>query len=484
VRERRQEAAATFALGRRPWRTYFSRSFRLQLPSSRDYGHWSRYVYKVFDEPEEWIERSDSMSDLEWKDEVLGRRRQVKVQIAREAGQVRQIEIEQVVLVDAKPTLRQVLRLDREGSRRLLDLVETLKHVPVEGGETERIDDQTLRDFLAHPDALAQLYKRDPERIRALIETDASAEDVMALSRRRDVVREFRELLADPGAFSKAEAALGRGPETVWQQFIERNPWILGVSLAGQLFTSRDPAKLEQAVVGAAVTGPGKRVDALLETAGRIRSLVFAEIKHHRTALLSPSDYRSGTWAPSRELVGAVSQVQQTVDMAVRAIGAQLRDTDEAGAETGEAVQVVRPRSFLIVGQLDQLRGDGGVHVHKYRSFELFRRNLVEPEILTYDELLARAEWHVTLAEQGGRYLRWHGGGLPEARAADRGARRAAPPRRATATSTAVACSTSAATLAPSRGWRTRFRAARKLNRSDISTACPLDRRSKAGGSS
>jgi hypothetical protein len=84
----------------------------------------------------------------------------------------------------------------------------------------------------------------------------------------------------------------------------------------------------------------------------------------------------------------------------VREIGTELRDTDEEGAETGEAVQVVRPRSFVIVGQLDQLRGQTGVHVAKYRSFELFRRNLYEPEIVTYDELLARAEWHITMAEQ------------------------------------------------------------------------------------
>jgi len=29
----------------------------------------------------------------------------------------------------------------------------------------------------------------------------------------------------------------------------------------------------------------------------------------------------------------------------------------------------------------------------------LFRRNLHEPEVITFDELLARAEWHVKLAE-------------------------------------------------------------------------------------
>ncbi len=35
-----------------------------------------------------------------------------------------------------------------------------------------------------------------------------------------------------------------------------------------------------------------------------------------------------------------------------------------------------------------------------HRSFELYRRNLYEPEVITFDELLARAEWHVEVAER------------------------------------------------------------------------------------
>jgi hypothetical protein len=400
-----QPSLAEYALGRRPDRTYLHASFQLQLPTSRDFGEWARYVVKVFDEPTEWVEKAGATSSLEWTEEVVyetpAGRRQVKFQVAREAGRIRQIEIEQVRFVGGVPQLDQILRLDRDGAQRLIDVVSALQHVPVEGGETTvRIDDQTLRDFFADPDAMARLYERDPERIRELIESDTSAEDVVALAHRREVVQRFRELLTDEGAFDEAQRREGGGPERVWQRFLEASPWILGISLAAQLVTSWDLSRLEQLVAGPSVTGPGKRADALLETSGRIRALVFAEIKHHRTDLLAATEYRSGCWAPSAELTGAVVQAQQTVDIAVRAIGAQLRDTDEAGAETGEAVHVVRPRSFVIAGQLDQLRGNSGVHTSKYRSFELYRRNLYEPEIVTFDELLARAEWHISLAER------------------------------------------------------------------------------------
>jgi hypothetical protein len=96
-----------------------------------------------------------------------------------------------------------------------------------------------------------------------------------------------------------------------------------------------------------------------------------------------------------------VAQVQRTIQLASRQIGERLSETDASGADTGEFTYLVRPRSFLILGNLAGLRGDRGVHQAKYESFELYRRNLYEPEIITFDELLARAEWHVEILDEG-----------------------------------------------------------------------------------
>jgi hypothetical protein len=390
-------------LGRMTDRTYIHRTFPLALQWSRDYGQPARFVVKVFDEPAERVERSDASDHLEWTEEVVGAtrggRKQVKLQIARGAGQVRHLVIERVAATGDR--LETVLELDRQGAARLIELIHQLKDIPVEGGEdTVRIDDQTLREFFADPQAIHRLYRQQPERFRELIKNDATAEDLVALAHRKEVVERFRRLLTDEAAFEAAKAECGGRPEAVWQQFLEENPWILGISLAGQLLQSWDNKKLEQVVAGSSISGPGKRADALLRTSGRIRSLVFAEIKHHKTRLLGTSEYRSGCWPPSSELAGGVTQTQQTVDRAMRKIDKRLADTDEHGAETGEATWLIRPRSFLIIGDLEELRGAGGVHPDKHQSFELYRRNLYEPEIITFDELLARAEWHVEVAEQ------------------------------------------------------------------------------------
>lgn len=391
----------TFAQGRQPDRTYISRSFPLDLRASQDVGHPARFITKVFDELETERRGSDPESGFDHEEFVVhttpAGRKQVKLQVAREAGSVRELVIQKVPTNADATKVETILTLDRIGAQRLIDLVKILDHIPIEGGTSVRVDEQALREFFADPEAMNTLYDNDPTRFRQLIESDTEAEDVVAIARRRAVVRHFRRLLEDPAVFAAAVEEAD-GPESVWQQLLEENPWILGATLVGQLLTSWDDDKLEQVVAGFSVAGAGKRVDALLRTNGRIRSMVFVEIKHHETPLLG-REYRSECWSPSPELCGGVTQVQQTVHRATREIHGRLAERDETGADTGEHTYLVRPRAYLIVGTLEQLRGQGGVHHAKFESFELYRRNLYEPEIITFDELLARAEWNCTLID-------------------------------------------------------------------------------------
>jgi len=94
---------------------------------------------------------------------------------------------------------------------------------------------------------------------------------------------------------------------------------------------------------------------------------------------------------PSRDLVAAVAQVQKTVDRAEQNIGSRLDVTDSSGNPTGENAFLIRPRSIVVIGNLEEFRTDYGINEPKYKSFELFRRQLVAPEILTFDELRTRA---------------------------------------------------------------------------------------------
>ncbi|GGR57832.1 hypothetical protein J2S40_003398 [Nocardioides luteus] len=384
----------TYARGRLTTRTYVSRSFTAAI--GQDVGHPSRYIYRVFDE----VEAKDS-EGWEWTNHVVlethGGRKQLQLQIARSQGAVRRLRIQRVPANGDETKLERVLDLNRTQARSLIDLLRAVDDIPIEGETTVHVDDQLLRDVFEDPWAVERMYSGEPERFRDLIESDANADDVIALQRRREVAAMMRRWLDEPVAFDAAAADAG-GPEKAWQQLLEENPWILGVGLGGQILTSWDDGRLEQTVVGPSFTNAGKRADALMRTTGVIQSLVFAEIKHHRTDLLK-KEYRPGCWSPSPELAGAVVQVQQTVHRACQEVGDYLQDQTDEGELLTSGTFLVRPRCFVIVGLLDQLTGASGGPVRdKVRSFELFRRNLNEPEVLTFDELVARAEWHVEFA--------------------------------------------------------------------------------------
>ena len=132
-----------------------------------------------------------------------------------------------------------------------------------------------------------------------------------------------------------------------------------------------------------------------MKSRGVISSLCFVEIKTHMTALLRDKPYRVDCWAPSTELIGAVSQVQGTVASAMDTIRGKLALTNSDGDPTGEEAFNYSPKAYLVVGSLSSFVKDHRVNQEQFRSFELFRRNTFSPEIITFDELYERAKFIV-----------------------------------------------------------------------------------------
>jgi hypothetical protein len=204
-----EPSEVTFAEGRLTTRTYATRSFIAAF--GRDVGHPTRYIYRVFDEAQP--EQDD---EHEWVKDVVyttpGARKQLQLQVAREAGAVRKLRIQKVPLVGDLTKLETILELDRDQATRLVDMLRAIDMIPVEGESSVHVDDQLLRDVFRDPAAIASIYAEDPERFRALIESDANANDVIALQRRREVAKRMRLWLDDASAFDAAAEDAG-GPE-------------------------------------------------------------------------------------------------------------------------------------------------------------------------------------------------------------------------------------------------------------------------------
>lgn len=126
--------------------------------------------------------------ELEWVNKVVyttpGGRKQLQLQVAREAGAVRKLRLQKVPLTGDLTKLETILELDRDQATRLIDMHRAIDVIPVEGEGSVHVDDQMLRDIFSDPTAIAQIYAQDPDRFRSLIETDANADDVIALYRR------------------------------------------------------------------------------------------------------------------------------------------------------------------------------------------------------------------------------------------------------------------------------------------------------------
>jgi hypothetical protein len=217
--------------------------------------------------------------------------------------------------------------------------------------------------------------------------------EVQMLVDRRNALETFDKMLRDP-EFAKAQMVhQGKnGLEALRQQFFEDNPWVFGYGLHLVSCDGFSPEKLEQVTTGASLfEGAGKRSDAVMRTRGFIRSLLFTEIKRPDTPLLLKEPYRPpDVYCPTKELVGAVAQVQKTAYKAVRKLDELYRHHSDGGSFEFE-VSTIKPRQAVVIGDLAQLAEGDNVNPQKMSSFELYRRDHHDVEILTFDELWQRA---------------------------------------------------------------------------------------------
>ena len=288
----------------------------------------------------------------------------------------------------------------------LIDFLSSIPMIPLEDGGKRHLTAAELQNLRLTKAGAQQLFGEYEDLFVEAAQNAELKRDLIALGYRRVQLARFEKLLNDPAFFSAERAALGtnKRPEDVWQALFEANPWIFGYGLTYVFATALGNRKLEQVVQGASVAGPGKRVDALMKTRATINSLCFVEIKRHDTALLAGSnDYRSGAFAPSPELGGGIAQVQATVQAAISRIDQRIDLADKQGNPTGETLFNVDPRAFLVIGHLGEFETPQGPNEAKFRSFELFRRNIRRPEIVTFDELLYRARF---IVEHEGAELR------------------------------------------------------------------------------
>lgn len=173
--------------------------------------------------------------------------------------------------------------------------------------------------------------------------------------------------------------------EQWWEDFFKRNTWIFGYGLNYKFLST---LQLQPSYGGTGVNGVGmQKGDFLQRTEAFLRFTVLVEIKRPGTDLLGKKKYRNGAWELHEDLTGGVSQLQANCHM---------WETEGARTEANlepllrERTFTINPKGILVIGHTNKL-----TDASERNTFELFRRNLVNPEILTFDELYERAKFIV-----------------------------------------------------------------------------------------
>jgi hypothetical protein len=182
----------------------------------------------------------------------------------------------------------------------------------------------------------------------------------------------------------KTNLRKGRSEEW-WQDFFERNTWIFGYGLNYKILKT---VQSQPRYGGTALGGKGlQKGDFLQRTEAEIKFTVLVEIKKPDTQLLGNEQYRNGAWELGKELTGGVSQMQANCSKWEKE-GSQTEENKEVLLK--EKIFTVQPKGILVIGHTNQLD-----KISKRNTFELLRRNVVNPEIITFDELYERAKYIV-----------------------------------------------------------------------------------------
>lgn len=386
-----------YVANKRSDRIYVSRAFKVGREKDKD----ARIISRVFDDGER--SRFESVDD-----EIVIRathddKVQIKAVVTSDDQAVRQLTLQsfRIYKDGIRPNLQYGVNLYGPEIAELVEFAALASKLQVNTSGKLKID----REALSHvdidmDDAVRAWLAKNPQALREIVESEATARDIVAVAYRRKQLTIFDRFLHDDAYFDQTATTHFDGrEEALWQKFFERNRWIFGYGLFHLSADGFTGERLEQVIAGSTVATPGKRIDGLLRTRGRVSATCLVEIKRHRTSLLAAKSYRPGTWQPHPELSGAVAQVLMSVDGMEREFQRMLVMNDSNGNPTGEQAVIARPRSVVVCGSLAQFVTDHGINEEQFRSFELYRRHLVAPDIVTYDELFERAKLIVESVE-------------------------------------------------------------------------------------
>ena len=182
------------------------------------------------------------------------------------------------------------------------------------------------------------------------------------------------ELVALDVLIDQYEKMLGKKlTEGHWQDFFNENPFILNMAFGYPVIKVKDQAS----VGGRKLSGYGEKITDFLVKNSLTNNTAIFEIKTPQTDVLNKRQFRDGVYIPSSDLSGSINQALDQKYQFQKQI-AGIKDNSRLYDIEAYAVHCC-----LIIGRTPESND-------QKKSFELFRRNSKDVEIVTFDELLEK----------------------------------------------------------------------------------------------
>jgi hypothetical protein len=185
----------------------------------------------------------------------------------------------------------------------------------------------------------------------------------------KDVIIQFKTLMSQKTQSTTLEKK--------WQAFLKKHSWIFSYIFSFPIILFEDEAY----VGGKNISNKNGKVTDFIVKNDLTDNVAFVEIKTHKTDLVKKSKAYRGedVFAMSSDLSGGISQVLNQRDNFQKQFAIHKMNSKKE-------FETFNSKCVILMGSISDMSKD------QIQSFELFRSNSKDVEILTFDELLARFE--------------------------------------------------------------------------------------------
>lgn len=227
--------------------------------------------------------------------------------------------------------------------------------------------------------------------IKEFLNNKTTKEDIINIWYRKEQLSVFYKLMNEDWYKEKYKKEIWKEntkDETMWQYFFNKNDWIFWYWLDYRYLWI---LQKEAHVSDVDLDWSNEVISDFLLWSNNFT--VIVELKKDDTPLFNWSNSgqnRANSWKLSSELMLSVSQILE------QEASWQIKSEQENYDEKWDKIlqKTINPKCYLIIWRLDKLTDNREDNIKK-RTFELFRRNSNNIEIITYDELYERANFIV-----------------------------------------------------------------------------------------